>query len=382
MAKRRTANGSGTIKQRKDGRWEGQYTTGINPGTGELIRKSVYGKTKDECAKKLRAATAAVDNDTYRAPQKITLKEWLLIWLTEYCNDLKERTKNTYRSTIVSQIIPGLGATKLSALKPPMIQRFVNSLSNLSPKSVKNVYGILHKALAVAVEQDIISKNPASAIHSLPRCEPKAVQFLAGEDLVRFLDVIKGNPYETVFRLAVFTGMREGELIGLSWDDIDFDSGTIMVRQQIQLVNGEYKVLATKNDKCRMLTPAKPVMDMLFAQRKLQYQQQLLAGEIWNNPFNLVFTRGTGMNIARNTLYHNFKRLLEKSGLPRTTRFHDLRHSYAVFALEAGDNMKEIQAALGHYSAAFTMNTYAHVSAQARRESAKRQEQKMIEMLS
>ena len=94
-----------------------------------------------------------------------------------------------------------------------------------------------------------------------------------------------------------------------------------------------------------------------------------------------MFTRENGENIARNTLYHNFKHLLKKAGLPETTRFHDLRHSYVVFALEAGDNMKEIQAALGHYSAAFTMNTYAHVSDQARRESAKRQEEKMKRML-
>lgn len=346
-----------------------------------LIRKSVYGKNKDECAKKLREATASVDNGTYRLPKKITVKEWMNVWFTEYCNDLKERTKHTYRSAIDTHIIPGLGATKLTALKPPMIQRFVNSLTNLAPKTVRNVYGILHRALEVAVEQDYLPKNPASAVHSLPRIEPQKVSFLAGEELIRFLEIIRGNPYEMVFRLAVFTGMREGELIGLSWEDVDFGAGTITVRWQMQLVKGEYKRLATKNDKWRTLTPAASVMEMLRAYRKAQYEKQLQAGELWNNKFNLVFTRENGENIARNTLYHNFKHLLKKAGLPETTRFHDLRHSYAVFALEAGDNMKEIQAPLGHYSAAFTMNTYAHVSDQARRESAKRQEEKMKRML-
>ena len=231
------------------------------------------------------------------------------------------------------------------------------------------------------MEQDYIAKNPASAVHSLPRIEPRAINFLAGEDLLSFLDAISGNPYETVFRLAIFTGMREGELIGLSWDDIDFEAGTIMVCQQMQLIKGEYKMVATKNDKWRTLTPAAPVMEMLRAHHKQQREKQLMAGELWNNEFNLVFTRETGENIARNTLYHTFKRLLKEAKLPETTRFHDLRHSYAVFALEAGDNMKELQAALGHYSAAFTMNTYAHVSDQARYESAKRQEQKMKRML-
>ena len=346
-----------------------------------LIRKSVYGKNKDECSKKLREATASVDNGTYRLPKKITVKEWMNVWFTEYCNDLKERTKHTYRSAIDTHIIPGLGATKLTALKPPMIQRFVNSLTNLAPKTVRNVYGILHRALEVAVEQDYLSKNPASAVHSLPRIEPQKVSFLAGEELLRFLEIIRGNPYEMVFRLAVFTGMREGELIGLSWDDVEFDAGTITVRWQMQLVKGEYKRLATKNDKWRNLTPAASVMEMLRTHRKAQCKKQLQVGELWNNKYNLVFTRENGENIARNTLYHNFKHLQKKAGLPETTRFHDLRHSYAVFALEAGDNMKEIQAALGHYSAAFTMNTYAHVSDQARRESAKRQEEKMKRML-
>ena len=162
MAKRKAANGSGTLRERKDGRWEGQYVVGRDPGTGELIRKSVYGKNKDECAKKLREATASVDNGTYRLPKKITVKEWMNVWFTEYCNDLKERTKHTYRSAIDTHIIPGLGATKLTALKPPMIQRFVNSLTNLAPKTVRNVYGILHRALEVAVEQDYLPKNPAS----------------------------------------------------------------------------------------------------------------------------------------------------------------------------------------------------------------------------
>ena len=341
----------------------------------------MYGKNKDECAKKLREATASVDNGTYRLPKKITVKEWMNVWFTEYCNDLKECTKHTYRSAIDTHIIPGLGATKLTALKPPMIQRFVNSLTTLAPKTVRNVYGILHRALEVAVEQDYLPKNPASAVHSLPRIEPQKVSFLAGEELIRFLEIIRGNPYEMVFRLAVFTGMREGELIGLSWENVDFGACTITVRWQMQLVKGEYKRLATKNDKWRTLTPAASVMEMLRAYRKAQYEKQLQAGELWNNKFNLVFTRENGENIARNTLYHNFKHLLKKAGLPETTRFHDLRHSYAVFALEAGDNMKEIQAALGHYSAAFTMNTYAHVSDQARRESAKRQEEKMKRML-
>lgn len=338
-----------------------------------MIRKSVYGKTETECAKALRQATAAIDGGTYVEQKNITVKAWLEIWLQDYCLGLKERTRITYRSTVDIHIIPKIGAVKLPLLKPHMVQRFINDLKNLSPKSVKNVHGILHRALEKAVQLEYIAKNPAVNV-SLPRIENREVNFLAGDDLRHFLETIRGNPYEKMFQLAIFTGMREGEILGLCWDAVDFVRGIITVRQQLQLIKGEYKIVATKNDKTRVLTPSCFVLEMLKVQRKEQAEQRLKAGSLWVNPNDFVFTRPMGENIARNTLYMNFKRAIKDAGLPESTRFHDLRHSYAVFALEAGDNVKEIQAALGHYSSAFTMNTYAHVSDDARRESAIRQE--------
>ena len=133
-------------------------------------------------------------------------------------------------------------------------------------------------------------------------------------------------------------------------------------------------MVSTKSDKRRMLTPAPFVMDILKQVRTEQIKMRLAAGPDWIEEYHFVFTKPTGENIARNTLYMNFKRCLAAAGLPSSVRFHDLRHSYAVFALESGDNIKEIQAALGHYSAAFTMNTYGHVSEEARTESAARQQ--------
>ena len=137
---------------------------------------------------------------------------------------------------------------------------------------------------------------------------------------------------------------------------------------------------STKSDRTRLLSPAPFVFDMLREVRREQLAMRLRMGSDWVSQYNFVFTKYNGENVARNTLYMNFKRCLAAAGLPETTRFHDLRHSYAVFALECGDNIKEIQAALGHYSAAFTLNTYSHVSEAARKESAARQ-QAMIDGL-
>lgn len=390
MSRGRTANGNGNIRRRSDGRWEARYILGNDPGTGKPIRKSVYGATSEEVAKKLRAVTAAIDEGTYIEPEKIPLGKWMNIWLTDYCLGAKETTRLAYQSTINTHIIPGLGAVPLCELQAHTIQRFINSLSrssrtphtastkgkesaSLSPKTVKNIHGLLRRALEKAFQLRYIRNNPAAHC-SLPRIEKTEVRFLAGEELTRFLEIISGNRFEPLLLTAIFTGMRQGELLGLCWDAIDFKCGTIKVKRQLQLIKGQYKLVATKSNKPRIITPPGLVMDVLRTQRKRQIATKLRAGEIWNNPEGFVFTDESGAHIARNTLYMNYKRLLKAAGLPTTLRFHDLRHSYAVFALESGDNIKELQNALGHSSAAFTLDTYAHVSEKAAKESAARKD--------
>ena len=168
--------------------------------------------------------------------------------------------------------------------------------------------------------------------------------------------------------------MREGELLGLCWDAVDMKRGTICIKRQLQLVNGAYKLLTTKNSKSRTIMLTDYVIGILREQRAAQLEQRLRAGDAWSNPEDFVFTDEHGGHIARNTLYVNFKRLVKAAGLPETLRFHSLRHSYAVFALESGDKVKKVQEALGHYSSAFTLDTYVHVSESAARDSAARKD--------
>lgn len=362
---------------RSDGRWECRFQTGINPGTGKAVYKYIYGKTAEDCVKKLRAAVAAIDAGTYIEPERMPLKKWLGIWIDDYCLDAKERTRNTYQSSIDTHIIPQLGAVPLCELQPHQVQKFINGLAEgekpLSPKSIKNVHGVLHRALEKAVQVRYIRDNPADSC-SLPRIDKKEIDFIAGDELTAFMKAIKGHKFERMFSLAVFTGMRQGEILGLCWDAIDLRRGTIKVKRQLQLIKGEYKLVVTKNSKPRTISPAAYVLDLLKAQQKAQLEQKLKAGPMWDNPEGYVFTDEVGAHVARNTLYMNFKRVLKEAGLPETLRFHDLRHSYAVFALENGDSIKEVQEALGHYSSSFTLDTYAHVSEDALKLSAERKD--------
>lgn len=166
--------------------------------------------------------------------------------------------------------------------------------------------------------------------------------------------------------------MRQSELLGLSWDNVNFETGIITVKQQLQCKDGEYFMGTPKNGKSRTILPAPLVMDALRQERQKQQASQLLAGSLWNNPFNLVFTDASEKNLVRRTVVKHFKKIAERAGLENDVRFHDLRHSFAVTSLQAGDDIKTVQANLGHATAAFTLQVYAHVNEQMRRDSSER----------
>ncbi len=377
MARTRGAQGSGTIRQRTDGRWEARYTIGRDAGTGKQIQRSVYGKTQKEVRQKLAEISVEMDNGTYTRPQKIKLSEWLDIWLAEYLGGVKPRTLDSYQTQVETHIKPALGLKKLSDLAPHDIQRFYNTLTRdkgLSPKSVKNVHGVLHKALEQAVKIGYIKYNPSS-VCELPRIERKEIKPLNDEEIAVFLQAIQGHKYEAVYLVTLFTGMRQGEVLGLTWDCIDFKHSTITVKQQLQKErrgNGEYHLVTPKNGKIRRITAAPFVMNVLRQQQKRQFEWQFKAHEVWENS-NLVFTNETGHNLSAQTVYLHFKKIATACGFP-DARFHDLRHSYAVAALHAGDDIKTVQENLGHHTAAFTLDVYGHVTDKMKQESADRME--------
>ena len=371
MPKKINAKNNGSVRQRDNGTWEARCV--IN---GKRV--SFYGAKQSDALKAMRAAQKAADDGTYFEPSRLTVAEWLTTWLTEYvAPSCKPLTLSTYQSRADTHILPALGKIKLTSLNATQIQTFYNDLQReqgLSPKTIKNVHGILHKALDQAVKLRYIGLNPADAC-TLPRMEKKEIKPLTESEIAAFLGAIQeGEPLRELFTVALFTGMREGEICGLSWDAVNFREGTITVKQQLckeKEKGGQHYIAPTKNDKARTLTAAPFVMDILKQVQQTQRADHLAMGLAWQNTFNLVFTDKTGKYIVPQTALKRFKAITTKIGRP-DARFHDLRHTYAVTALQEGDDVKTVQQNLGHATASFTLDVYGHVSEKMKKESAAR----------
>ena len=386
---RKAAGGTGTIRKKtvvRNGKeytfWEARYTVGYDPGTGKQIQRSISGKTQKEVSKKLKEVTASLDAGTYIAPSKMTVGEWLDIWTAEYLSGVKPATVSSYKTISNIHLKPSLGATKLDALNAHTIQHFYNSLTDpqrggntISAKTTKNVHGVLHKALQQAVANGYIRFNPTDSC-ILPRIEKKEIKPLDEDQISAFLKAIKGHKFETLYIVTLFTGMREGEALGLQWDCVDLDKGTMLINKQLQLsrsVKGEYVLVPTKNSKGRRIALAPFVVSVLRRVRYHQLENKMRYGECWENS-GFVFTDELGCHLKHNTVYKNFKEIVRGMGAPNV-RFHDLRHSYAVASIRSGDDIKTVQENLGHATASFTLDVYGHVTDQMKQASAARMEQ-------
>lgn len=367
----RNANGSGSIRKKvitkPNGKsyifYEARVTIGTDPITGRQKQKSITGKTQSEVRKKMSQMIFEVDKGVYSEPSKQTLTEWIDIWLETYVEGkVKPYTLDSYRSIAKTHIIPNLGKCRLETLSTLQIQRFYNDISKkLSPKTVKNVHGVLHRCLDRASKLKMISSNPAD-LCELPQLIKKEFKTLERDDLRKLIDIWHGDRFERVYLITLFTGLREGEILGLTWDCVDFDLGCLYINKQLtktRQVGGEYCLAPTKNSQSRMIFVAPTVIRILREQKEVAIP----------NEWNLVFTNEFGGHLTHRTVYKGFKASVRALGLD-DIRFHDLRHTYAVASLEAGDSIKTVQENLGHASAAFTMNVYMHASQRMKQQSA------------
>lgn len=383
MARKNTRNaqGCGTIRKKtvtRSGKrytyWEARITVGRDPGTGKQLQRSITGKTQKEVREKLAQAVAEVDCGTYTAPTKLTLGQWLDIWARDYLGGVKSTTAAVYRASIRTYIKPALGASRLDQLHPHAVQGFINGLGELSPATVRLTHGVLHHALEKAVDLGYIPLNPAARV-TLPKIEQEEPRPLDDAQVAALLDAVKGKDVEYLVTVALFTGMRMSELLGLTWDVIDFDGGTITVNKQLtrQGHRGEGLFQSPKSGKIRTVTPAGVVFDALKRQRVKQAEMQLRAGPLWCNPHGLVFTVSDGGPFNQSKAGRGFKSAAAAAGMP-DFHFHSLRHTYAVNAIRAGDDIKTVQSNLGHATAAFTLDKYGHVTERMKRDSAQRME--------
>ena len=410
----RGANGNGTIRKittTRNGKeytyWQARYTEGYDLGTGKQIQRSITGATQKEVAQRLKEATLDIDHGVYQAPNKLTVSAWMDIWTSEYMGDKKYLTIRNYKAAVEIHIKPALGAVKLMQLTPPMIQKFYNDLLDhgqtvpirdkrgnivkkngapvyanapMGAKSVRNIHGVLTKALTVAVNVGYLRVNPCDRV-TLPRVEKKELQPLTDEQVKAFLRETELDELGDMMKVILFTGLRESEAIGLTWDCIDFKAGTVKVYRQLQkrpLKDGGTVFAPLKNNKTRILKPAPYVMALLSKQLSAQAEQRLAAGDAWQGwrtveerKTALVYTTPEGNDVSPTSLRYHFKKLVVNIGAP-DCRVHDLRHTFAVLSLQNGDDIKTVQGNLGHATAAFTLDVYGHVSEKMKDDSAAR----------
>lgn len=377
----RNANGEGSVRQKTvKGHiyWEGRYSV-TDPLTGKVTQRSVSGRSQNEVYKKLVKAQNEIEEGIYIAPSKMTVGEWLDIWLKTYLGGIKPLTVLSYTQHVNNHIKPALGDIKLDRLNPHTIQCFYNGLgvahkdkAGLSPKTIGNIHGVLHKALQQAVKIGYLRTNASEACE-LPRTEQTEIKPLDDKAIQSFINAIHGHRFEAAYLVTLFTGLRRGEVCGLTWDCVDLDHGTILVKKQLQPIpgkSGEFRLTSTKNSKGRKITAAAFVINVLRRQKVQQMEKRLKAGPDWQDD-GFVFTDDLGHHISPHTLYNNFKRIMASIGLPKV-RLHDLRHTYATTSLRAGDDIKTVQTNLGHHSAAFTLNVYGHVTEEMKQASADR----------
>lgn len=372
---KRGEKGGGSIRKRKDGRWEGRVTTGYDE-SGKRTSKSMYGKTQAEVAKKMREVTTSVDAGTYKEPSKLTVEEWCDIWLKTYTVDVKPRTVESYSGVVRNHIVPMLGRTKLECLTAHDIQRFLNACADkgLSPKTCKNIRGVLCEIVGQAAKNGIIRQNPAVGTKT-QRAVKSEIRPFNTDDMMNFMEAVKGTDMEYLFVFAMFSGLRRGEVCGLTWDCVDFGRSTVFVNKQLAKVVGakaEFSLFETKTGNERIVAIAPSIMRLLRAQKRKQAEDKLRAGSLWVNT-DYVFTNEIGDHVSPHTVYHRFKAAAAKIGRP-DARFHDLRHTYAVSCLRAGDDTKTLQSNLGHSTITTTMDIYAHVIDEMKQRSADRME--------
>ena len=374
MAKKRS-NGEGNIRKRKDGRWEGRYTAGHDLETGKPLYKNVLlGRTQAETKAKLKAAIEETKSLDITKTGKYTVGAWMNEWFENYAKiKVRSSSHQTYRGYIDNHIKPNIGKIPLEKLTSLELQKLYKKLlekgrvdrieskrqaKGLSPKTVRNIHQIIASAMKLAKEQKLILADPTEGC-ALPKLEHKEMKTLPIEQLTSFLREAKESGVFEMYYVELATGLRRGELLGLKWEDIDLENGSLRVKRQIARIGGEIveAPLKTKNA-YRTLPLADDTIQVLKQQKK----------KVGSSPW--VFPSPTGGPISPDSVLHMLHRVLKRAGLPMV-RFHDLRHTFATLALQNGVDIKTVSGMLGHFSAGFTLDTYAHVTTAAQKEAAK-----------
>jgi len=337
---------------------------GTNADGRRRYHNKVIRGTKKEALQYQTSVLSDLDRGTFIEPSKETLNEYLDRWLnTSAAPRLRERTLRDYRSLLARYVRPVLGHKMLPAVMPLDIQDLYTSMleSGLSPRTIRYTHAVLSSALKQAVKWQLLPRNAAEYV-DLPRQKRTEMYAMSKDEVASFLATAKEDRWGTLFLLAVTTGMRPGEYMGLQWKDVNLDEGMIHVNKSLVRNKSEWRFDEPKTAKSRRTVKLAPtVVKSLRAHRSKQAAERLRAG-IRYQDYDLVFATDTGQPLeSRNLIKRHFKPVLKQAGLRETIRLYDLRHTCATLLLAAGEHPKIVSEMLGHASIQLTLDTYSHV---------------------
>jgi integrase len=359
MGKR--GNGEGSIGRRKSGGWCAQYTVYTSEGRK---RRTLYGKTRQEVAAKLSKALADREGGLTFDAGTLTVGEYLARWLSHSVRDtVSQKTYERYESIVRVHLSPALGRIKLKAITPGHVRGLYREKldTGLAPRSVLHIHRTLSKALKQATDDGLIPRNAAASVKP-PQARREEMQPLSRDQVRTFLDTVKGDRMEALYVLAVTSGLRQGELLALKWEDVDLErtNPTLEVRRSLSETRGRRSFVTPKSGRGRHLRLSKRAVSALGAHRKRQLEERVRKAGLWEDQ-GLIFPSEVGTLMSGRNLYRAFKIRVKRASLPQTLRFHDLRHTCATLLLRQGVNPKFVQELLGHADISLTLNTYSHV---------------------
>lgn len=356
MAKRR-CNHEGTIFKRKNGSWRAQVSI-------HGRRLSFSGKTQKECQDWLKETIRQMDEGYSYSSTQVTLRQFMKNWLVSIEPSRAPSTFQLYRSTVENEIIPRIGNIKLKDLRPDHIQSLydLRIAEGGTPYTIKRIHKVLHCALEHGVKLGLLVRNPAHVV-TIPKLERKEMRFYTDEQVQQFLSTAKETQDRlyTLYYLAIHTGMRKSELLGLRWQDIDGEKGTLQVKYQlVWKKGGRYELTAPKTRSSkRSMILGQGAIDVLKEHQVLQQLEQAYYGSDWED-HGLVFPSMTGKPMRGHTVSVAFEQVASKAKLPKI-RFHDLRHTAATMMLNFGIPAIIVSKRLGHARASITLDVYGHL---------------------
>lgn len=351
--KHQRGKGEGSIYQRADGKW----CAALHTVDGK--RKVLYGKTRQDVARKLTAALQAREQGALVVGPRQTVAQFFDRWLSDVvAPNLRPRSYKVYEGKTRLHIVPELGKVSLAALTPQHLQRLYAKkiAEGVAPKSVNNLHVVIHRALSYAVRWGLVARNVANAAEP-PRVPRREIEPFSAEDIAILLQAIKGHRHQWLWTTMLATGIRFGEAAALRWSDVDLDARIINVRHTLGVKNRGPMFAEPKTTKARRFVPLPQIaVQALTAQLEQVHWVRAAAGDRWQE-LDLVFPSPSGRPLSQSHALERFHRVLDQAGL-RRRRMHDLRHTYATQLFTLGQHPRAVQDLLGHSRFEITMNLY------------------------